>query len=707
MHKNIKLSITGMTCAACSGRIEKKLRKTEGVVLASVNLPLHTGEVVFDDSKISTDKIIQIIQDLGYGASLSVNIGSEDDDKSILLKIILGFVLSLPLFLGMVFHLLHIGFFKFFMNPYLQLVLSTPVQFYCGYQFYKGAYHNLKSGGANMDLLVALGTSSAYIFSVYNIFGGGYLYFETSSILITLVLFGKYMEKKATGKASDAIKKLIDYAPKKAKLIRERNILEVDIKEIKVGDILLVASGDKVPVDGIIVEGKGLLDESMITGESLPIDKGVGDKVIGGTVNNHYIFKMEATATANNTIFSQIIRLIENVQTSKAPIQRFADKVSGYFVPTVVVLSIFTFVGWYLYSQNLNISVMHAVAVLVISCPCALGLATPTSIMVSSGVSAKKGILFKDAASIENMNKIKAIVFDKTGTITTGKIDVKGYKKKGEYEKDIIFPLVKAIEEHSSHPLAKAIVEYIIKESFSKDISDIMGIEEVAGQGMKGYWLEKEVMIGKPFDQIDDEPGSIVAVYIDGKLEGYFLLQDQLKKEAKDVVEKFENDGIDLFLLTGDNRKTAYYFAEKIGLDKRNVISEVLPSEKAEYVKKVKMEKGFVAMVGDGINDAPALAVSDIAIAMGNGTDIAIESASVIIMKGDLRSVYNAFEISKYTLRNIKQNLFWALFYNSIGIPLAAFGYLSPLIAGTAMAFSSVSVVSNALRLRKMKLSYS
>jgi len=707
MHKNIKLSITGMTCAACSGRIEKKLRKTEGVVLASVNLPLHTGEVVFDDSKISTDKIIQIIQDLGYGASLSVNIGSEDDDKSILLKIILGFVLSLPLFLGMVFHLLHIGFFKFFMNPYLQLVLSTPVQFYCGYQFYKGAYHNLKSGGANMDLLVALGTSSAYIFSVYNIFGGGYLYFETSSILITLVLFGKYMEKKATGKASDAIKKLIDYAPKKAKLIRERNILEVDIKEIKVGDILLVASGDKVPVDGIIVEGKGLLDESMITGESLPIDKGVGDKVIGGTVNNHYIFKMEATATANNTIFSQIIRLIENVQTSKAPIQRFADKVSGYFVPTVVVLSIFTFVGWYLYSQNLNISVMHAVAVLVISCPCALGLATPTSIMVSSGVSAKKGILFKDAASIENMNKIKAIVFDKTGTITTGKIDVKGYKKKGEYEKDIIFPLVKAIEEHSSHPLAKAIVEYIIKESFSKDISDIMGIEEVAGQGMKGYWLEKEVMIGKPFDQIDDEPGSIVAVYIDGKLEGYFLLQDQLKKEAKDVIEKFKNDGIDLFLLTGDNRKTAYYFAEKIGLDKRNVISEVLPSEKAEYVKKVKMEKGFVSMVGDGINDAPALAVSDIAIAMGNGTDIAIESASVIIMKGDLRSVYNAFEISKYTLRNIKQNLFWALFYNSIGIPLAAFGYLSPLIAGTAMAFSSVSVVSNALRLRKMKLSYS
>jgi len=707
MHKNIKLSITGMTCAACSGRIEKKLRKTEGVVLASVNLPFHTGEVVFDDSKISTDKIIQIIQDLGYGASLSVNIGSEDDDKSILLKIILGFVLSLPLFLGMVFHLLHIGFFKFFMNPYLQLVLSTPVQFYCGYQFYKGAYHNLKSGGANMDLLVALGTSSAYIFSVYNIFRGGYLYFETSSILITLVLFGKYMEKKATGKASDAIKKLIDYAPKKAKLIRERNILEVDIKEIKVGDILLVASGDKVPVDGIIVEGKGLLDESMITGESLPIDKGVGDKVIGGTVNNHYIFKMEATATANNTIFSQIIRLIENVQTSKAPIQRFADKVSGYFVPTVVVLSIFTFVGWYLYSQNLNISVMHAVAVLVISCPCALGLATPTSIMVSSGVSAKKGILFKDAASIENMNKIKAIVFDKTGTITTGKIDVKGYKKKGEYEKDIIFPLVKAIEEHSSHPLAKAIVGYIIKESFSKDISDIMGIEEVAGQGMKGYWIEKEVMIGKPFDQIDDEPGSIVAVYIDGKLEGYFLLQDQLKKEAKDVIEKFKNDGIDLFLLTGDNRKTAYYFAEKIGLDKRSVISEVLPSEKAEYVKKVKTEKGFVAMVGDGINDAPALAVSDIAIAMGNGTDIAIESASVIIMKGDLRSVYNAFEISKYTLRNIKQNLFWALFYNSIGIPLAAFGYLSPLIAGTAMAFSSVSVVSNALRLRKMKLSYS
>lgn len=701
--KTVKLSISGMTCAACSGRIEKKLKKTEGVLQVAVNLPLHTGEVSFDENKIDTDKIIKIIEDLGYGAEIFAKSRDEnEDEKKILIKIIIGFIFSTPLFLGMVFHLLQVKWAEFLMNPYFQLLLATPVQFYCGYQFYKGAYHNLKTGGANMDLLVALGTTAAYLFSVFNMFRGGDIYFETSSILITLVLFGKYMEKKATGKASDAIKKLIDYAPKKAKVVRDGSIFEVDIKEIVVGDILVVGSGDKVPVDGEIVEGKGLLDESMITGESLPVDKTVGDKVIGGTINSHYIFKMKATATAQNTILSQIIRLIENVQTSKAPIQRFADKVSGYFVPSVIFLSFITFLGWYLYSQNLNLSVINAVAVLVISCPCALGLATPTSIMVSSGVSAKKGVLFKDAAAIENINQVKSIVFDKTGTITTGKISVKKYVHVGNFEKSIIYDLVKSIESHSSHPLAKSIVEYINSGNEVK----FDEISEISGQGMKGTWDGKEIFVGKPLNKIDEDPGSIVAIYIDGNLEGYFLLQDELKGDAAEVIKRFYDDGIEVFLLTGDNRKTAEYFAEKVGIRKENIFSEVLPSEKAECVMKIKEQKGFVAMVGDGINDAPALATADIAIAMGNGTDIAIESASVVIMRGDLKAVYNAFKIGENTLKNIKQNLFWALFYNSLGIPLAAFGFLNPIIAGTAMAFSSVSVVSNALRLKKMRLPY-
>ncbi|MGB9730709.1 MULTISPECIES: heavy metal translocating P-type ATPase [Calditerrivibrio] len=706
--KNVKLSISGMTCAACSGRIEKKLKRTDGVLNVSVNLPLQTGEVVFDETKIQLDKIIKIIEDLGYGAKLfNKNLNEESFEKWILIKIIVGFIFSTPLFLGMIFHLLHISSAEFLMNPYVQLILATPVQFYCGFQFYKGAYHNLKTGGANMDLLVALGTSTAYIFSVFNIFKGGDLYFETSAILITLVLFGKYMEAKATGKASDAIKKLIDYAPKKAKVIKDGIIYEIDIKDIKVGDLLLVGSGDKVPVDGEIVEGKGLIDESMITGESLPIDKTVGDRVIGGTINKHYIFKMIASTTSEGTILSQIIRLIENVQTSKAPIQRFADKVSNIFVPSVVGVSILTFLGWYTYSHNLSTALINAVAVLVISCPCALGLATPTSIMVSSGVSAKKGILFKDAAAIENINKIKAIIFDKTGTITTGKIYVKKFQSTGVLDENLLFSLVKKVESHSSHPLASAIVEYISnKSSLLMDDIDVLDIEEKSGSGMRGYWFGKELFVGKPYTPIEEEPGSIVAIYIEGRLEGYFLLQDQLKDDAADVVGRFMKDGVEVFLLTGDNRKTADFFAEKIGLDRNNVISEVLPSEKAEYVSKIREKKEFVAMVGDGINDAPALATADIAIAMGNGTDIAIESASVVVMRGDLGAVYNAFKIGEYTLKNIKQNLFWALFYNSLGIPLAAFGFLNPIIAGTAMAFSSVSVVSNALRLRKMKLIY-
>ncbi|MCX8083612.1 MAG: heavy metal translocating P-type ATPase [Calditerrivibrio sp.] len=703
--KKLRVAINGMTCAACSSRIEKKLRKTDGIIDVAINLPLNAGEVTYNDELISEEVIIKTINNLGYQAEKQKDTKNKDTSRLDIIKLIVGFSLSLPLFIGMIAHILHIKSMEFLMNPYLQLLLATPVQFFCGYQFYKGAFYNLKTGTSNMDLLVALGTSTAYFYSVYNTFSAGNLYFETSSILITLVLFGKYLEKRATGKASDAIKKLLEYAPKKAKLLKDDRIVEVDISEIKSEDILLVSTGDKVPVDGEIIDGKGLIDESMMTGEPIPVEKNVGESVIGGTINTHYIFKMKATSTAENTVLSQIIKLIENAQTTKAPIQRFADLVSGYFVPSVVLIAIVTFAGWYIITKDLNISLINAVAVLVISCPCALGLATPTSIMVASGISAKKGILFKDVASIENLNKIKAIIFDKTGTITTGSISVKKFVKLEDVDLNEVFPLVLTIESQSSHPLAIAIKDYLLSQHHQL-VPSVKDIHEIPGKGMVGFYDKKEIMIGKPFKHIDEEPGSIVSIYIDNLHIGYFLLQDEIKADAKEVIEKFSKKGIKIYLLTGDNTKTAHYVASQVGIKDENVISGVLPHEKAHWVEKIKSKERLVAMVGDGINDSPALAVADIAIAMGNGTDIAIETASVIIIKGDLKSVYNAFKIGEYTIKNIKQNLFWAFIYNTVGIPLAAFGYLNPIIAGTAMAFSSVSVVSNALRLKKMRLEY-
>lgn len=700
MPKKITLSIQGMTCAACVARIEKKLSRLDGVSKVSVNLPLGKGEVEFDDTKIDAERLISTINDLGYSAFPEKKTAVDDTrSKDLLTRFVISAILSVPLLSGMIVHLLKIGAFDFLMNPWFQLAIATPVQFYAGFPFYKGAYHNLKTGGANMDVLVALGTSAAYFYSFYNIFNNGYLYFETSSILITLVLLGKYLESKATKKAADAIKKLLSLAPTSAKVEKNGAITELPIKEIEKGDILLIGSGDRIPLDGVVVDGEGVVDESAITGESIPVSKTTGNNVIAGTINISKGFRMRVTSRAEETLLSQIIKIVEEAQTSKAPIQRFADRVSAYFVPSVIGISVVTFIAWYISIHSFNNALMAAIAVLVISCPCALGLATPTSIMVASGIGSKNGILFKNSEAIEQLNKIDTVIMDKTGTITTGKLSVEKFVNLSDLSDEVLLSLVYHIEKFSSHPVAKAVADYGKDKALNLIIS---GINEIAGSGIEAVWEDKRIFVGKiGLEDITDKNAN-VGVYIDKTLAGYFVVADTIKEHVKEHISMIKKLGIEIFMLTGDKRATAEIVGEKAGIDKSHIIAEVLPTEKAYYVEKIKKEGRFVAMVGDGINDAPALSVADIGIAMGTGTDIAIDVADIILINGSIELIYRAIILSRKTLVNIKQNLFWAFCYNVVGIPLAALGMLNPLIAGAAMSFSSVSVVTNALRLKKV-----
>ncbi|MEH6907411.1 heavy metal translocating P-type ATPase [Neobacillus drentensis] len=730
MKEQLKLDITGMTCAACSTRIEKVLNKMDSVE-ANVNLAMESAAISFDKEIVSSHDIITKIEKLGYEAKEKVNRNTKQQYKEEEIKqkkrtFLLSVILSIPLLYTMLAHLpvdLGLPMPNILMNPWFQLLLATPVQFYIGGPFYLGAYKALKNKSANMDVLVSLGTSAAYFYSlaegmktIGNPAYMPHLYFETSAVLITLILLGKLFETMAKGKTTIAISKLLSLQAKEATVLREGKELRIPLEEVNVSDYLLVKPGEKIPVDGLISLGQSSIDESMITGESIPVEKSVGDRVIGSTINKNGTLTIKAIRVGKDTALASIIKIVEEAQGSKAPIQRVADTISGYFVPVVVAISLLTFLIWYFFvsSGDFPSALETSIAVLVIACPCALGLATPTSIMVGTGKGAEMGILFKGGEHLETAHKINTIVLDKTGTITKGQPIVTDFIAYQD-EKKVLQYLVSA-EKSSEHPLAEAIVKYGVEKRSST--LPVKRFKAVPGYGIEAKIGEDEIFVGtrklmtlknipsmvgeQDLARLENEGKTAMFIAINSNIMGVVAVADTVKETAKLAVQQLNQLGIKVFMLTGDNERTAKAIANQVGIT--NVIAEVLPEEKANHVKELQLKGLKVAMVGDGINDAPALVVADIGIAIGTGTDVAIEAADITILGGELTLIPKAMALSKLTMQNIRQNLFWALVYNSGGIPIAALGLLAPWVAGAAMAFSSVSVVSNSLRLKRVKI---
>ncbi|WP_409251919.1 heavy metal translocating P-type ATPase [Bacillus sp. SCS-153A] len=736
VNEKAEFEITGMTCAACATRIEKGLNKTDGVSKANVNLALEKATIEYNPALVTPSDLIKRVDKLGYGARETAEKNNEDRadyrEKEIQNqqgKFLFSAILSLPLLWAMVSHFEFTSFIylpDMLMNPWVQFALATPVQFVVGKQFYVGAYKALKNKSANMDVLVALGTSAAYFYSLFLSIqsiganqGMTELYFETSAILITLIILGKLFEARAKGRSSEAIKKLMGLQAKTATVLRDGEETEIPLEEVTVGDVVFVKPGEKVPVDGEVLEGRSALDESMLTGESVPVDKTVGDEVIGSTINKNGFLKIKATKVGRDTALAQIIKVVEEAQGSKAPIQRMADRISGIFVPIVVGLAIITFLIWFIWITpgDFAESLEKLIAVLVIACPCALGLATPTSIMAGSGRSAEFGILFKGGEHLETAHSISTVVLDKTGTVTNGKPVLTDVILHENINESDFLKLVGAAERPSEHPLAVSIVEGIREKGI--DITSDAEFEAIPGFGVSATVNGRKVLIGtkklmdresvtveeavlQTKNELESEGKTAMLVSIDGEYAGLIAVADTIKDTSKEAVNRLKEMGLQVIMMTGDNRQTAEAIAKEAGIE--NVIAEVLPDGKADEVKKLQAEGKKVAMVGDGINDAPALAVADIGMAIGTGTDVAMEAADITLIRGDLNSIADAIFMSKKTIRNIKQNLFWAFAYNTLGIPVAAVGLLAPWLAGAAMAFSSVSVVLNALRLQRVKL---
>ncbi|MEH7361670.1 heavy metal translocating P-type ATPase [Priestia megaterium] len=734
VSEKAEFAITGMTCAACSTRIEKGLNKLEGVTKASVNLALETASVEYSPSQIDPQDITQRVEKLGYGAKLKSEEKEEEQsyrEKELSKqkgKFWFSFILSVPLLWAMVSHFTFTSFIPLphmLMNPWVQLALATPVQFVVGKQFYIGAFKALRNKSANMDVLVALGTSAAYFYSLYSSLKSlgssahtTQLYYETSAILITLILLGKLFEANAKGRSSEAIKKMMGLQAKTAVVVRDGAEIEIPVEEVQKGEVIFIKPGEKVPVDGEIIEGQSALDESMLTGESVPVDKSIGDKVIGATLNKNGFLKIKATNVGKETALAQIIKVVEEAQGSKAPIQRLADYISGIFVPIVVGIALLTFFVWYIWivPGEFAPALEKLIAVLVIACPCALGLATPTSIMAGSGRAAEFGILFKGGEHLEATHKIDTILLDKTGTVTNGTPELTDVRIAQGYEENEILQLVASAERLSEHPLAQALVAGIKNKGI--EIQDPLSFEAIPGHGVRATVQERELLVGtrklmnqhkvnidaalEEMTNLEREGKTAMLVALDGKYAGMLAVADTIKETSKEAVSRLKEMGLEVMMITGDNRQTAQAIAMQADIE--HVIAEVLPEGKAEEVKKLQQQGKKVAMVGDGINDAPALALADIGMAIGTGTDVAMEAADITLMRGDLMSIADAIEMSRKTISNIKQNLFWAMGYNTLGIPIAAVGLLAPWVAGAAMAFSSVSVVLNALRLQRVRL---
>ncbi|WP_226037616.1 heavy metal translocating P-type ATPase [Aquibacillus saliphilus] len=723
--EKIDFDVVGMTCAACSNRIEKVLNKQEGVKVANVNLATESATIEYNPTLIEEMDLIGRIQKLGYDAKRKA--GKEETQsqkekqlKKMKVKLFISALLSAPLLITMLIHLFGVNLPAVFMNPWFQFLLATPVQFVIGWQFYVGAYKNLRNGAANMDVLVALGTSAAYFYSLYEAFKTipnpaymPHLYFETSAIIITLILFGKYLETSAKGKTTLAISKLLGLQAKQARVIRNNQELMIPIEEVTVGDRLVVKPGEKIPVDGIVVKGRTSVDESMITGESIPIEKNMEATLIGSTINKNGSIEMEAKKVGKDTALASIIKAVEDAQGSKAPIQRLADVISGYFVQVVVGIAILTFIIWItlVSAGNVESALIATIAVLVIACPCALGLATPTSIMVGTGKAAENGILFKGGEHLERTHQLDAIIFDKTGTITKGKPEVTNFTADEE-----TLQLLASAEKGSEHPLADAVVAYATEKDI--DLIDVDEFNAIPGHGIQATITGKKILVGtrklmndftidvshaeNALVEYEQDGKTAMLIAVNGEFRGIVAVADTIKETAVQAIKELKDQGLEVIMLTGDNERTAHAIANQVGIDQ--VIAQVLPEEKANKVKEVQLQGKKVAMVGDGINDAPALAIADIGIAIGTGTEVAIEAADVTILGGELLLIPKAIKLSRATIRNIRQNLFWAFAYNSAGIPIAALGLLAPWIAGAAMAFSSVSVVSNSLRLKRVKI---
>lgn len=723
------LDLFGMTCANCALRIEKGLSKLPGVSEVRVNF---ARESVFlrAEEQIPVDTLLKTVESLGYQATEhDPNKQSETEKKQkdhirvLKIRFILSTLFSLPLFYGMVTHFQFLSFLPMphiLMDRWVQMIIATPVQFLIGFPFYQSAYRALRNGTANMDVLVVIGTTAAFGYSIF----GKDLYFETSAVLITFILGGKWIEHMAKGKSSDGIKALLSLRPETATVKSNGVWTEVPNEYLKQGDLVLVKALERFPMDGIVAEGESFADESMLTGESMPVEKKLGDKILGGTVNGNGSLVVKAMKVGNDTTLSHIIKSVEESLGTKAPIQRIADQISAYFVPVVIALSVLDFIVWYfvLTPGDITKAIETSIAILVIACPCALGLATPISLLVGTGRAAKRGILFRSAEALESVAKTNMIFFDKTGTLTEGKPKVTGVLASGvsEDQKSLVFGHVLAMEETSDHPLAKAILAFGKEKNFYS--SDLVIVKTITSPGggiqteidgnlyyagkqsfveEKGFLIPLDIKTG--VEEWISEGVSLVFVGIKGKIDGMivFRIEDQVRESAKQAIDDLRSIGVEPVLLTGDNPIVANKVAKLVGITA--VYSSLLPEEKAKIIKQLKDSNIHSAMVGDGINDAPALASAGVGIAMGTGSDIAISTADVVLVNGDIQRIVDLIKIGKDTVLNIRQNFGWALEYNLLGIPIAASGLLAPWVSGAAMAFSSVSVVFNALRMSRWK----